>query len=90
LFLSQGHRLPSPWAKSESGGEFFSSIYSLMLSCWREKPAERPNFASIKENLRNLMRHSKEQVGITRRNRLSLPCLVLGRRDEFESEEGGK
>ena len=44
-FLQAGNRLEQPPGTPDE-------IYEIMLSCWREQPSDRPNFATIADLLR--------------------------------------
>jgi len=46
LYVTEGGRLDKP---SNSP----SDIFSLMKSCWRENPADRPSFDQIREKLKS-------------------------------------
>ncbi|KAL9955832.1 hypothetical protein ACROYT_G037217 [Oculina patagonica] len=50
-YLSSGNRMPRPDHCSEE-------LYTLMSSCWRENPLERPTFAAITKQLQKYL--SKE------------------------------
>ncbi len=50
--LEQGYRMPQPPGCPEG-------LYTIMLECWRDEPAERPTFESLSHRLDDFF-HSTE------------------------------
>uniref|UniRef100_A0AAY4ANK7 receptor protein-tyrosine kinase n=1 Tax=Denticeps clupeoides TaxID=299321 RepID=A0AAY4ANK7_9TELE len=87
--LKQGTRMRAPEYSTPE-------IYSTMLACWEQNPADRPTFTGLVKTLGDLLQAQVQQVSASHRSRIShaertrtviknvfpnLPCLVKDGKD---------
>eukprot|EP01114_Cavostelium_apophysatum_P020724 TRINITY_DN7027_c0_g1_i1.p1 TRINITY_DN7027_c0_g1~~TRINITY_DN7027_c0_g1_i1.p1 ORF type:complete len:880 (+),score=201.48 TRINITY_DN7027_c0_g1_i1:204-2843(+) len=70
-FVLKGNRLSAPSICPDT-------IYTLMLECWKENPAERPSFDLIHNCVENALEQQKLLEGTRSRSTMSSPPLTTG------------
>ncbi|KAL9957968.1 hypothetical protein ACROYT_G034928 [Oculina patagonica] len=77
--LKAGYRMEKPQICSDE-------MYEVMQQCWKEKPAERPSFTIIREQLERMMLRHCPYLDIADANYTYAPCCDSEPDEETEHE----